>query len=106
MHPHFCVQALPLGRKKQASFWRGEMRKLANTLGFAKKSSKKALNSGSTATCEFWSQGETSATSIDLFGQEGDASPTTLLVKVTPPQSTDRELGPAIGAYCLLIDLR
>ena len=81
------------------------MRKLASTLGFAKKASKKDLNSGSKVTCEFWSQGETDATSIDLFGQEGDPSPTTLLVKVTPPQSTDRELGPAIGAYCLLIDV-
>ena len=69
------------------------MRKLAGNLGFAKKASKKDLNSGSKVTCEFWSQGETDATSIDLFGQEGDPSPTTLLVKVTPPQSMDRELG-------------
>ena len=57
------------------------MRKLASTLGFAKKPTKKDLNSGSKVTCEFWSQGETDATSIDLFGQEGDPSPTTLLVK-------------------------
>jgi len=81
------------------------MRKLATTFGFSTKKSTKDLNSGSKVTCEYWSQGETDATSIDLFGQEGDPVPTTLLVKVTPPQSTDREVGAALGAYCLLIDV-
>ena len=43
------------------------MRKLASTLGFAKKPTKKDLNSGSKVTCEFWSQGETDATDRPLW---------------------------------------
>jgi len=81
------------------------MRRFTNALGMTKKGSSKDV-AGSKNTCEFWSQGETDATTISLFGQEGDPEPaTTLLVEITPPQSTDREVGAALGAYCLLIDV-
>ena len=55
--------------------------------------------------CEFWSQGKTDATTLSVYGQEGESKPTSLLVELTPPQSIDSDIQPALGAYCLLIDV-
>ena len=79
------------------------MRKVGRAFGFTKEASKKnvAKDVGKNVV-EFWSLGELDAVSVKVYAGE---APTTCLVEVMPPQSTDRGLDPALGAYCLLIDV-